>query len=386
MTLSNAVWKRVRLADILTYLDERVDLEDDKEYLTITVKRRHGGLEMRERFFGHEIMTKKQFRLVPGSFIISRIQCWHQAYAIVGDVAANAIASTNYDQFAISPEVHPLFFWWLSYTPEFTETVRSSASGVVIEKMVFNRNAWLEKTVLIPPLAEQRRIVARIEELAAQIEEAVRLRQEVETDLHDLLMATYHKIADSAPRRPLGDVAPLIRRPVAVDTKKEYPQIAVRSFGRGTFHRPSLLGSDVTWQKPFLVKSGDILISNIKAWEGAVAVASPIDDGRVGSHRYLTCVPTPSLTTPRFVCFHLLTPEGLHEIGEASPGSADRNRTLGVKALGQIPIPIPPFEQQLWFDDLCGRVDTLKRLQAETAAELDALLPSILDRAFKGEL
>ncbi|TMA52427.1 MAG: hypothetical protein E6J80_12320 [Deltaproteobacteria bacterium] len=29
---------------------------------------------------------------------------------------------------------------------------------------------------------------------------------------------------------------------------------------------------------------------------------------------------------------------------------------------------------------------TLKRLQAETAAELDALLPSILDKAFKGEL
>jgi len=28
----------------------------------------------------------------------------------------------------------------------------------------------------------------------------------------------------------------------------------------------------------------------------------------------------------------------------------------------------------------------LKRLQAETAAELDALLPSSLDRAFKGEL
>jgi hypothetical protein len=31
-------------------------------------------------------------------------------------------------------------------------------------------------------------------------------------------------------------------------------------------------------------------------------------------------------------------------------------------------------------------LDTLKRLQAETAAELDALFPSILDRAFKGEL
>lgn len=32
------------------------------------------------------------------------------------------------------------------------------------------------------------------------------------------------------------------------------------------------------------------------------------------------------------------------------------------------------------------QVDALKRLQTETAAELDALLPALLDRAFKGEL
>jgi hypothetical protein len=30
--------------------------------------------------------------------------------------------------------------------------------------------------------------------------------------------------------------------------------------------------------------------------------------------------------------------------------------------------------------------DALKHLQTETAAELDALLPAILERAFKGEL
>jgi len=35
---------------------------------------------------------------------------------------------------------------------------------------------------------------------------------------------------------------------------------------------------------------------------------------------------------------------------------------------------------------LRAEVAVLKRLQAETAAELDALLPAILDRAFKGEL
>jgi type I restriction enzyme S subunit len=35
---------------------------------------------------------------------------------------------------------------------------------------------------------------------------------------------------------------------------------------------------------------------------------------------------------------------------------------------------------------LQGEVDALKGLQAETAAELDALMPAILDRAFRGEL
>jgi type I restriction enzyme S subunit len=38
------------------------------------------------------------------------------------------------------------------------------------------------------------------------------------------------------------------------------------------------------------------------------------------------------------------------------------------------------------LDALQAEVDALKRLQAETAAELDALLPAILDGAFKGEL
>jgi type I restriction enzyme S subunit len=33
-----------------------------------------------------------------------------------------------------------------------------------------------------------------------------------------------------------------------------------------------------------------------------------------------------------------------------------------------------------------AEVDALKRLQVDAAAELEALLPSILDRAFKGEL
>jgi len=55
-----------------------------------------------------------------------------------------------------------------------------------------------------------------------------------------------------------------------------------------------------------------------------------------------------------------------------------------------INIPVPSLCEQRHIlaelDTLQSQVDTLKKLQAETAAELDALLPSILERAFKGNL
>jgi restriction endonuclease S subunit len=53
-------------------------------------------------------------------------------------------------------------------------------------------------------------------------------------------------------------------------------------------------------------------------------------------------------------------------------------------------VPIPPLPEQrrivAELDALQAQVGALKRLQAETAAQLDALLPSVLDKAFKGEL
>jgi type I restriction enzyme S subunit len=86
------------------------------------------------------------------------------------------------------------------------------------------------------------------------------------------------------------------------------------------------------------------------------------------------------------VCFHLLTPEGLHHVGEASPGSADRNRTTNSKQLMEIPVPVPPLASQLAFDTLHAKLEAVRAEQQATAAELEALLPSVLNRAFAGQL
>lgn len=182
--------------------------------------------------------------------------------------------------------------------------------------------------------------------------------------------------------RRLGDVAPLVRRPAEIDVSREYPVVSVRSFGRGTFHKPPLLGSEITWEKPHLVKAGDILISNIKAWEGAIAVAGPEDDGRFGSHRYLTCVPNLDVVTARYLCFYLLSPDGLRQVRAASPGSADRNRTLSAKALQDIRIPVPPLEDQRAFDVIFDAVARLQHIQSEAVSSNEQLMPAMFLWAF----
>jgi type I restriction enzyme S subunit len=64
--------------------------------------------------------------------------------------------------------------------------------------------------------------------------------------------------------------------------------------------------------------------------------------------------------------------------------------TLGLEVIRKAPLPLPTIDDQrrtiAYLDSLQAKVDALKALQAETAAELDALLPAVLDKAFKGEL
>jgi type I restriction enzyme, S subunit len=403
MKAKSAGWKEISLGKILRHLDERVTMDDEREYLTITVKRRHGGLEIRERLFGHQIATKKQFRLVPGAFIVSRVQCWHQAYAIVGDVPANTIASTNYDQFGISPEVDSRFFWWLSHSPEFTETVRSSAVGVVIEKMVFNRDEWLTKSVRLPPLPEQRRIVARIEELAAQLHEARTLRhqaaEEAEalplsklgavftreaeqrgtTRLEELLLDAGYGSSEKCDTERVEGATPVLR----------IPNVASERISLSDLKYAHLSKRDT---EKLLLSEGEVLVVRTNGsldLVGRSAVVPKLEEPFAFASYMIRLRFDQARIAPDYaqrMLRHLRVSGALVDFARTTAGQY--NVSLGRLRAAEIPVPPVTNQRRIVaeLDALQAEVDALKSLQAETAAELDALLPSILDKAFKGEL
>ena len=59
-------------------------------------------------------------------------------------------------------------------------------------------------------------------------------------------------------------------------------EIGVRSFGRGIFHKEPIDGTALGNKRVFRIEPGDLVLSNVFAWEGAVARR---DRRRVGNDR-----------------------------------------------------------------------------------------------------
>lgn len=172
------------------------------------------------------------------------------------------------------------------------------------------------------------------------------------------------------PIAALADVAPIIRRAVDIQPEESYPELGIRSFGKGTFHKPPLAGADAGTKRLFKIEPGDLVFSNVFAWEGAIAVASADDAGRYGSHRFITCDVDSSRACAEYLKFYLTASEdGKEQIRRASPGGAGRNRTLGVEKLGQIKVPLPPVEMQC---ALIARIEILTQKTDELEENLNA--------------
>lgn len=160
----------------------------------------------------------------------------------------------------------------------------------------------------------------------------------------------------------VGDVLRLERRLVAVDIGVEYEEIGVRAFGRGIFHKEPVHGATLGNKRVFRIKPGDLVISNVFAWEGAIAVATDAERDKIGSHRFMTFTSCNDRVDTTWAYWFFLSEHGLELIRKASPGSAGRNRTLAVKRLKDLVIPLPPVaEQRRVAAKLGGIRDALER-------------------------
>ncbi|MCY4284339.1 MAG: restriction endonuclease subunit S [Thiotrichales bacterium] len=378
-------WPAVPLGEFLVQSENRVEPKPDKTYKQVTARLWGRGLKLRGRILGSRIAASRQVQVREGQFLLSRIDARNGAFGLVPADLDGALVSSDFPAFDVDEtRADPRYLAWYSKTDGFVDLCRRASEGST-NRVRLREGRFLAMEVPLPPLGEQRWIVDRLDRATDLVERRRRAMAASERDIAALLRKAFNEITEGADHLPMAKVAPLVRRPVDVQPDESYPELGVRSFGRGTFHKPALEGVAVGSKKLYRIEPQDLVFNIVFAWEGAVAIAQAKDEGRVGSHRFLTCVPDPEIATVDFLLYFLLTPEGLRSLGEASPGGAGRNRTLGLKKLAAIEVPVPPIEKQHWFDGLQAKVRALRRTHVKTTADLDSLVPAILHEMFSGD-
>lgn len=375
-------WPVIALGEVLRHRKEFIIIDDTQQYKRCRVQLHAKGVVLRDSISGAEIKTKRQQVCRAGEFLVAEIDAKVRGYGLVPASLEGAVVSSYYFLFEMDEsQLRREFLDYYCRSQSFRSQVEAQGST---NYAAIRPADVLDYKIPLPSLAEQQAIISHLDTLADKTRQLAENLNAIEADAERLLAVRFRDAIANVQYRPMSEVAPLVRREVKIDLESSYLELGIRSFGRGTFHKPPLSGAEVGSKRLFRIVAGDLLFSNVFAWEGAIAVAKLEDTGRFSSHRFISCVADRRLADVEFLRYYFLTDAGMEKIRVASPGGAGRNRTLGLEKLMAIEVPIPPFQVQQAFNILQAKIAELKARHATIREANTALVPATLERMFSG--
>ena len=398
-------WKNVRLGEVLSSIARPVAVSPDEQYRQIGIRSHGKGVFHKAPVSGLELGNKKVFWVEPGDFIVNIVFAWEGAIALMTDHESEMIGSHRFPSFrAENKRLHPQFLVYFFNTPAGIELLGRVSPGGAGRNRTLSKSGFLNLEIPLPPLTEQRRIVARIEALAAQIGEARRLRKEALEEAEAMVFSatcasidekgwqqcSLDEVLSEKPRNGLGpqpetggEGTPMLRINAVSSSLTKFIDMTVFKMVEVS---PEVAA-------PFAIQNDDVFIVRYNGDINRVAKPAIYKGGNaekaVFPDKLIRLRSDRNRIDPEFLVAALSTRTVRKQVEALGKTTAGNIGVSGANARSfQLHLPPLPEQRRIVaeLDALQEQVDTLKRLQSETAAELAALLPSILDRAFKGEL
>jgi len=327
--------------------------------------------------------------VTPGTLLFSfKLTIGKQAFAGIPLFTNEAIAALPTKP---GVELEPKFLSYALKVVPLLKDASDAAKGVTL-----NKNTLAEIRIPVPLLlAEQQRLVARIEELTSRLEQARQTRQaaiaEAETVFQRALEITFsddetkdwtEHTADNLFKIVSGQVSPLDQEFRALPYLG--PEHVETGTGRFIGERISVAELKMKSGK-YRFTPEHVVYSKIRP--ALRKVCAPGYTGLCSADMY-ALKPNRARVIREFLKFVLLAPPFSTYAVEKS----DRNAMpkINQTALRAFHFRIPDLPEQArivhLLSALLDKHAELRRLQTETEAELTAFTPALLDKAFKGEL
>ncbi len=359
--------------------------------------------------------------------------CMENGKAAIARRLINGIGfgSTEFHVLRANGTVLPEFVFYFIRQDSFRETAEANMTGSVGQKRVPVN--FLKDTIIpLPPLNEQRRIVAKLEKLLSRVDTAQarlakipiilkRFRQSVlaaacsgrltadwreqhpdsgsqaarsielaNNDNCEIPAAWNPKtMGELLERIQAGNNFACIERP---PTNKEIGVLKISAVTWGKYdENESKTCTDPSRVKPALfVQSGDFLFSRANTIElvGACVIVDDLTSKIMLSDKVLRF--SFKNVDPRWVLYWLRSGSGRSQIEFLATGNQQSMRNIGQEKIKQIVIPVPQQEEQKEIvrriEALFKTVGVLEARYLKTKGHVDDLIQSILARAFRGEL
>jgi type I restriction enzyme S subunit len=325
---------------------------------------------------------------IPGREIKSQVIVYRPGLILYGKLrpylnkvvvpSTEGVASTEFVPIAVNEKVvesHYLAAYLRS--PAFVAYATQNTTGSRQPRV--RLDALWNALIPLPPLEEQRRIVARVEELMSRIREAKRLRQEAKEEAERLwrsiLSETFPKPGTELPEGwrwvRLGEVFRLKNgKFIRAGELKSEGKVPV-------YGSNGLLGFTAI---PLLMEGRTIVIGRVGACGAVNVVNAPCwisDNAMFVAEWFIEC-------DIEYIAL------SLHNIDFSSFVKKGAQPSISQEVVYNAPIPLPPLEEQrrlvAYLQDVQEKIRNLKEVQAQTEAELKRLEQAILDKAFRGEL
>ena len=301
--------------------------------------------------------------------------------------------------------------------PEFVDLFLKSSVGqaqlVPQGAAQKNINAKLIQRLLIPlpPLEEQRRIVARIEELMGRVREARRLREEARNEAERLWQAilaqTFPRPGSELPEgwrwAKLGEIATVFSGTWGKDPSSQGSdeEALVRVIRVSDIKETLTIDyASVPWRcvtqkevKRLALRDGDVIVvkssgSQAKVISGRAALFRQQPEIFLPSNFVFAVRCNEKEVDPRFLWCWLNSEPVKQAIKQMVATFTYPN--LKKSDYVKLPIPLPPLEEQrrivVHLQEVQEKIKALKEAQEQTEAELKRLEQAILEKAFRGEL
>jgi len=396
----NSAFIPVRLGQILQKSEDWVEIEPQKKYKQVTIKMWGQGVALRQEVSGAEIAASRQLLVHQNQFILSRIDARNGAFGLVPSDLEGAAVSNDFPAFNVNTDkLYPKYLGWLSKTSNFVDLCKSASEGTT-NRVRLKEDRFLALEIPLPPLEEQRRIVARIEALATKIEEIQRLRCQVaeeEAILEKLLLdsALQSIEVDGC----LGEV--LLEKPrngwsARCDNLSNGIPVLSLSAVTGFQYKPQEYKrtSEITeLDAHYWLNKGDLLItrSNAPHLVGHAAIYDGSPEPCIYPDLMMRLLIDEERVDKKFVLSWLKSSLVRSYIISSAKGTSPTMKKISQGTVINIPFPISlslekqrNLAQKMSFLEL--KIQHARSIREEASKCLDVLLPSILDKAFKGEL